>query len=347
MGFHYCHLSGTDRVRIEVFLRLGVTQSGVALALGRPRSTISREVRRAKSFGFSSYVADFGQRFHDRCRRASGLARRKLPPDLSGPTWQHLRCGLAAGLSPQEIAGRLRRSCMIPGSHLRLASYVSHETVYCAIYAMPRGTLKAELVRQLCRSRQGRRPRSRTSGSTSMREMTNIALRPPEVAARIVPGHWEGDLIKGAAGRSAIGTLVERTSRYIILVKLDGLSAKDILDGFSRRLRDVPPSLRRTLTYDQGSEMALHKTLAKRLRMDVFFCDAHSPWQRGSNENANGIIREFLPKGLDLSPFTAKNLSDLEFVLNNTPRAILDFKTPHEVFSKLKIDLIAGVALQA
>jgi IS30 family transposase len=177
--------------------------------------------------------------------------------------------------------------------------------------------------------------------------MTNIVLRPPEVAARIVPGHWEGDLIKGAAGRSAIGTLVERTSRYIILVKLDGLTAKNILDGFSRRLRDVPPSLRRTLTYDQGSEMALHKTLAKQLRMDVFFCDAHSPWQRGSNENANGIIREFLPKGLDLSPFTAKNLADLEFVLNNTPRAILDYKTPHEVFSRLKSDHIAGVALQA
>ena len=347
MGFHYSHLSNSDRIRIEVYLRLGVSQSGVALALGRPRSTISREVRRAMSFGLSTYVADFGQRFHDRRRRAAGLARRKLPPDLSGPAWQHLRSGLAAGLSPQEIAGRLRLSCIIPGSHLRLPAYVSHETVYCAIYAMPRGSLKAELVRQLCRSRQGRRPRSRTSGSTSLREMTNIVLRPPEVAARIVPGHWEGDLIKGAAGRSAIGTLVERTSRYIILVKLDGLTAKDILDGFSRRLRDVPPSLRRTLTYDQGSEMALHKILTKRLRMDVFFCDAHSPWQRGSNENANGIIREFLPKGLDLSPFTAKSLSDLEFVLNNTPRAILNFKTPHEVFSRLKADHIAGVALQA
>jgi IS30 family transposase len=177
--------------------------------------------------------------------------------------------------------------------------------------------------------------------------MTPIALRPPEVAARIVPGHWEADLIKGAGGRSAIGTIVERTSRYVMLVRRDGLSAKNILDGFSRRLRKVPPSLRKTLTYDQGSEMALHKTLAKKLRMDMFFCDAHSPWQRGSNENANGIIREFLPKGLDLSPFTDKNLSDLEFVLNNTPRKILGFKTAHEVFTRIKIDAIAGVALQA
>jgi IS30 family transposase len=177
--------------------------------------------------------------------------------------------------------------------------------------------------------------------------MTPLCLRPPEVAARIVPGHWEADLIKGAGGRSAIGTIVERTSRYIMLVRLDGLSAKNILDGFARRLRSVPPSLRKTMTYDQGSEMALHKTLSKKLRMDIFFCDAHSPGQRGSNENANGIIREFLPKGLDLWPFTDKNLADLEFVLNNTPRAILGFKTSHEIFSRLKIDAVAGVALQA
>jgi len=231
---------------------------------------------------------------------------------------------------------------------LQLPDYVSHQTIYCAIYAMPRGTLKSELVRQLTRSREGRRPRRRaTARPTHIPDMTPLCLRPPEVAARIVPGHWEADLIKGAGGLSAIGTIVERISRYVMLVRLDGLSAKNILDGFARRLRRVPPSLRKTMTYDQGSEMALHKDLSKKLRMDIFFCDAHSPWQRGSNENANGIIREFLPKGIDLSPFTDKNLADLEFVLNNTPRAILGFKTPHEIFSRLKIEAIAGVALQA
>lgn len=177
--------------------------------------------------------------------------------------------------------------------------------------------------------------------------MTSIHLRPPDVAARVVPGHWEGDLIKGAGGRSAIGTLVERTSRYVMLVRLDGMSAQHILDGYSRRLREIPPSLRKTLTYDQGSEMALHKDLARRLRLDVYFCDAHSPWQRGSNENANGIIREFLPKGIDLSPFTDQDLRRIEFVMNNTPRKILGFATPLEVFDQIKIDQIAGVALQA
>jgi len=348
MGSHYSHLSDSDRLYIEVLHRHGVCGAGISRCLARSPSTISREFSRAMSFGLLSYVAHFGQRFYSDSRRRAGLARRKLGLDLDSPAWLHVRSGLALHRSPQEISGRLRDSCFIPGSHLQLPAYVSHETIYRAIYALPRGALRTELVRQLTRSPEGRRPRSRsTSRSTRIPEMTSISLRPPEVAARVVPGHWEADLIKGAGGRSAIGTIVERTSRYIMLVRLDGLCAQHILDGFSRRLRSVPPSLRKTMTYDQGSEMALHKTLAKRLRMDIFFCDAHSPWQRGSNENANGIIREFLPKGLDLSDFTDQNLADLEFVLNNTPRKILGFKTSHEIFSSLKIDAISGVALQA
>ena len=348
MGTLYSHLSDSDRLYIEVLHRHGASCAGIARYLGRHRSTIGREFSRAKSFGVHSYVAHFGQRYYFASRRRAGLVRRKLGPDLDSPAWQHVRAGLALHRSPQEIAGRLRESCFVPGSHLQLPDYVSHQTIYCAIYAMPRGTLKSELVRQLTRSREGRRPRRRaTARPTHIPDMTPLCLRPPEVAARIVPGHWEADLIKGAGGLSAIGTIVERISRYVMLVRLDGLSAKNILDGFARRLRRVPPSLRKTMTYDQGSEMALHKDLSKKLRMDIFFCDAHSPWQRGSNENANGIIREFLPKGIDLSPFTDKNLADLEFVLNNTPRAILGFKTPHEIFSRLKIEAIAGVALQA
>ena len=347
MGLRYSHLSSSDRTFIEVSLRLGMRPAAVARMLGRHRSTISRELMRARSMGVSAYLADFGQRFHDQRRTGAGRSRRKLGSNLSSPAWQHVFSGLASKSSPQEIAGRLRRSCIIPGSHLRDPRYVSHETIYAAIYAMPRGTLRFELVRQLTRSPEGRRPRSRSSRPPKFPGMTSIALRPPEVAARIVPGHWEGDLIKGAGGRSAIGTLVERTSRYVMLVRLDGLSAQHILDGFTRRLRTVPEPLRKTLTYDQGSEMALHHKLAARLRMQVFFCDAHSPWQRGSNENANGIIREFLPKGIDLSPFTDDDLRSLENVLNATPRKILGFATPAEVFSQLKISHIAGVALQA
>jgi transposase, IS30 family len=348
MGTHYSHLSSNDRHVIEVFLRLGAQPAGVAAFLGRSRSTVCRELHRSRAYkGSPQYIAHFGQLYSERARRQAGLCRRKLPPDLNSPAWVHVRQGLAAGLSPKSIAGRLADSCLF-GNHLDHPAYVSHETIYCAIYAMPRGTLRKELISQLCRSKSGRRPRRKaTSRSTRVPEMTPISLRPPAVAARIVPGHWEGDLIKGAGGRSAIGTLVERTSRYIMLVRLDGCSAQQVLEGFTRRLRTVPPELRKTMTYDQGSEMALHKTLSKKLRMEVFFCDAYKPWQRGSNENANGIIRRYLPKGIDLSPFTDKNLSDLEFVLNNIPRQILGFKTPHEIFSRLKIDAVAGVALQA
>jgi transposase, IS30 family len=349
MGTHFSHLSNNDRHVTEVFVRLGASHSAIARFLGRHRSTICREIARARSYnGASRYVAHFGQLYSERSRQRAGLTRRKLGPDLNSPAWLLVRQGLAAGLSPQIIAGRLARSCRPAGSHLHHPAFVSHETIYCALYAMPRGTLRSELLSQLTRSRSGRRPRRKaTSRSTRVPEMTPISLRPPEVAARIVPGHWEGDLIKGAGGKSAIGTLVERTSRYIMLVRLDGLSAQHILDGFTRRLRSVTPELRRTLTYDQGSEMALHKTLAKRLRMDIFFCDAYKPWQRGSNENANGLIRRYLPKGVDLSPFTGQDLSKLEFILNNRPRQILDYATPQEVFSQLKLDAIAGVALQA
>ena len=347
MGLHYCHLSANDRIRIEVMLQHGLSRAWIARVVGCHRSTIGRELKRARRFGPLTYVADFGQRYYAQSRRRAGLARRKLGADLHSPAWQHVLRGLAARHSPQEIAGRLRLSCQPFGCHLDEPRYVSHQTIYCALYALPRGTLRSHLMSQLCRSRNGRRRRPRSASPTKTADMTPIALRPAEVAARIVPGHWEGDLIKGKGNRSAVGTLVERTSRYIMLVKLDGMTAGDILEGFTRRLKEIPPSLRKTLTYDQGSEMAMHKELAKRLRIDVFFCDAHSPWQRPSNENANGIIREFLPKGMDLWPFTQDDLCRLEDVLNNTPRKILGYYTPLEVFSRLKLDQIAGVALQA
>jgi IS30 family transposase len=347
MGSLYCQLTFEDRVRIEVLLGHGARQSGVARYLGCHRSTVSREVSRATASGFRTYAAEFGQRHKIRCRRQAGRSRRKLSTDLDSPAWQHVREGLAAKRSPQEIAGRLALMCRAAGvDHLSHEAYVSHETVYCAIYALPRGQLREQLISQLTRSRAGRRPRSRAAKAPTIADMTPIALRPPEVAARIVPGHWEGDLIKGAGNRSAVGTLVERTSRYIMLVKLDGLGSQAVIDAFNRRLREVPPSLRKTLTYDQGSEMALHKELARKLRIDIYFCDAHSPWQRGTNESANGIVREFLPKGIDLSQFTEEDLRNVEFIMNNTPRKILGYYTPAEVFSRLKIDDIAGVALQ-
>jgi transposase, IS30 family len=346
MAVHYRQLDQSDRFSIEALLSLGHSQRFVASTLGVSPSTISREVRRANTINFAVYFAALGQRVRTVGRRSAGRLRRKLGDDVRSARWKHVLAGLRQGWSPQQIAGRLR--AVNSSSPSPDAICVSHETIYCAIYAQPRGALRTELVKLLRKSRAGRLPRARgTSRFTGIQDMTPIELRPPEVAARIVPGHWEGDLIKGAMNRSAVGTIVERTSRYVILVKLNSAHAHAVLEGFTQRLRSVPPRLRKTLTYDQGTEMALHATLAKRLRMDIFFCEPHSPWQRGTNENANGLIREYLPKGLDLSHVSDKQLSCIENSLNHRPRKILGFRTPFEVFRELKLNNIAGVALQA
>ena len=348
MGIHYRQLTEADRLRIESMLLSGHTQRAVSRSLGFSPSTISREVRRADTLDLPRYHAHLGQRLRGVRRKTAGQLRRKLDPLWRSPCAAHVLSGLRGGWSPEQIAGRLKTMHhKLDDPHAYWAS-VSHETIYCAIYAQPRGTLRTELVSLLRKSHAGRLPRARGSARfTGLQGMTSIDLRPAEVAARIVPGHWEGDLIKGAGNRSAVGTIVERTSRFLMLVKLDSAGATSVLDGFTRRLRTIPESLRKTLTYDQGTEMALHQTLAKRLHIDIFFCDPHSPWQRGTNENANGLIREYLPKGADLSLATHQQLTSIEYALNNRPRKILGFRTPFEVFSQLKLNHIAGVALQA
>ena len=327
----------------------------IARQLNFHHSSVSREVNRAKACATASapsYCAGRAQARSVARRTLAGAARRKLGADVKAPLWRTVLDGLRCHWSPEQIAGKLpRMKKTATGLNQALADKllcVSHETIYCAIYAMPRGTLRSELVGLLRKSHKARLPRTRGSARAGgLPNMTSIHLRPPEVAARIVPGHWEGDLIKGAMNRSSVGTLVERTSRYVILVKLDGGCATDILEGFKRRLKSVPESLRKTMTYDQGSEMALHETLSAKLNMDIFFCDPHSPWQRGSNENANGLIREFLPKGTDLSLVSHQQLTSIENALNHRPRKILGFESPHEVFSRLSSHFIAGVALQA
>jgi len=348
MKKQYQQLTEHDRLSIESMLREGHSMRRVAAAMARSPSTISREVNRADLLGLPRYHAHLGQRVRLSRRTSAGAKRRKLDVLWRSPCAQHVLTGLRGGWSPEQIAGRLKAMTVPPSASTDVPVSISHETIYSAIYAQPRGTLRTELVTLLRKSHCGRLPRARgTSRFTGVQGMTSIDLRPPEVAARIVPGHWEGDLIKGAGNASAVGTLVERTSRYVMLVKLDGCDAQSVLEGFTKRLRTVPETLRKTMTYDQGTEMALHAQLAKRLRMDVYFCDPHSPWQRGTNENANGMIREYLPKGTNLGLNSYQALSSIEYALNNRPRKILGFRTPHEVFSELKLGDIAGVALQA
>ena len=348
MGTQYTQLTEQDRWSIQTMLSSGHSQRSIAYSLGVSPSTISRELGRARPAGTTWYLAVHGQNARMLARRRAGRMRRKLDPQWSSPCARHVKAHLQAGWSPEQIAGRLKVMHDAANDPSLLTPYVCHETIYCAIYAQPRGTLRTELVKLLRKSHAGRLPRTRgTARFTGLQGMTSIDLRPPEVAARIVPGHWEGDLIKGANNASAVGTIVERTSRYLMLVKLDNTGSNTVLEGFTHRLRSIPSSLRKTLTYDQGTEMAQHHTLAKRLRMDIFFCDPHSPWQRGSNENANGLIREYLPKGMNLNLVTQYELNSVEYALNHRPRKILGFRTPHEVFSEIKLNNVAGVALQA
>lgn len=353
MGTHYSHLTAADRMSIQALLQAKLSGPVIARKLSFSRSTIHREINRSKAMPTalaSSYQAGVAQARSQANRRAGAATRRKLGSDTNSPLWRTVLGGLRCSWSPQQIAGKLPRmnQTAVQAGHAPPASMsVSHETIYCAIYAMPRNTLRSELVGLLRKSHKTRLPRARgTVRKGGLPNMTNISLRPPEVAARIVPGHWEGDLIKGAMNRSSVGTLVERLSRYTMLVKLDGNTAQDVLEGFKRRLKSIPESLRKTMTYDQGTEMALHEKLSAQLNMDIYFCDPHSPWQRGSNENANGLVREFLPKGMDLSQVSHQQLTAIEHALNHRPRKILNFHSPHEVFSQLTANHIAGVALQ-
>lgn len=335
METHYKHLSMEERDAIQRGRLEGRSVRAIARELGRPASTVSREVARHGAEGV--YDADSAVRGYRRRRRRG---HRKLAPGSS--LWQAVVMDLYRGWSPEQIAGR--RKAMHPDEP---AQRVSHETIYLALYALPRGELRKALLATLRQGRKARRPRSRGQDRRGgLRNMTSIHDRPAEVAERAVPGHWEGDFIKGAGNRSAVGTLVERTSRYVVLARMADTDAEAALDGFSRKLRRIPGCLRKTLTYDQGKEMARHQELARRVHIQVYFADPHSPWQRPSNENANGLIREYLPKGMDLSQVSQTQLDAIAERLNGRPRKVLGFQTPAEVFQNLILSLNNPVALQ-
>ena len=323
----YTHLSAEDRETVSLGLAQGQSLRRLARILGRAPSTLSREYARNTTRGHP-YRAGTAQTHAVTRARQPRRSRKLLDPWL----WQYVRTHLAQGCSPEQIAGRLRRA--YPDD---MRKRLSTETIYVALYVLPRGTLRTELLAALRQARKARRPRSRgTDRRGQLLHMTPIADRPAEVASRTVPGHWEGDLIKGARNGSAVGTLVERTTRLVILARMEGTDAVSAREGFTRKLRHVPAPLRKTLTYDQGKEMAEHERLAQRLALQVFFADPHSPWQRGTNENTNGLLRQYLPKGTDLSGYTQRELNAIAHRLNTRPRTWLNFATPLEVFTQLR-----------
>ena len=243
-----------------------------------------------------------------------------------------MKTHLAEGCSPEQMAGRLQRA--YPADRQKP---LSPETIYAGIYVLPRGALRSELLAALRQARKARRPRARrTDRRGQIPNMTPIAARPAEVATRAVPGHWEGDLIKGARNGSAVSTLVERTSRLVLLARMEGTDAVCARQGFMKTLRHVPALLRKTLTYDRGNEMAEHECLAPRLAIRIFFADPYRPWQRGPNENTNGLLRQYLPKGTDLSEYTQRERNAIAHRLNTRPRKCLNVATPLEVYTQLR-----------
>ncbi len=304
----------------------------MAQVLGRFPSTISRELRRnIQPAGYASTTA----RACAQRRRQQGRPPSKLHRD--GILFGLMRHFLAQRWSPEQLA--LTLAAIFPKGH---EHRVSHETIYNCIYAQPVGELKRELIATLRRAHNKRVPRSKGQDRRGqIPDMVSIHLRPPEIEDRQFPGHWEGDLIKGAANARAVGTLVERTSRLLMLIKLPEFrpaSAANVMQAFSDKLLGIAAPMRQSMTYDQGREMAMHKELSRRTNIAVYFCDPHSPWQRGSNENTNGLVRQYLPKGTDLSGYSQEQLDAIADQINNRPRKGLGVRSPLAVYRELLLN---------
>jgi IS30 family transposase len=318
-------LGFAERERISRGLAAGESFRSIARQLGRAPSTISREVGGEQ--GRRGYRALSAQ------RRSVGRLARPKPGKLS--RLPRLRAEVERGLlrcwSPQQISARLKLEH--PGEP---DMQVSHETIYQALYIQSRGELRRQLTENLRARRTARRPRSSLGRRGRITGMVPISERPPEVADRAVPGHWEGDLLVGAYGRSFIATLVERQTRYVMLARLgsDG-TTEHVIEALKERIRDLPRQLLLSLTWDQGKELAAHARFKNDTGIDVYFCDPHSPWQRGSNENTNGLLRQYLPKGTDLATHSQAELDQIAAELNARPRQTLDWATPGERMEQL------------
>jgi IS30 family transposase len=373
------YLSFTEREEIAILRAQGHGVRAIADRLGRPPSTISRELRRnaARRHGAAEYRATTAQWHADQSARRPKPAKLAVNPTLrdyvqdrlvgmiatpdgtpiAGPevVWKGRRAvhrqnrRWATAWSPEQISRRLRLD--FPEDE---TMRISHEAIYQALYVQGRGALRRELTACLRTGRALRVPRARTrkQGRSFVSPEIMISQRPAEAADRAVPGHWEGDLIVGL-GSSAIGTLVERTTRFTMLLHLPrmpgdshevrakngpalaGHGAKAVRDAIARAIVTMPEQLRRSLTWDQGAELAQHARLKIDVGVQVYFCDPHSPWQRGSNENTNGLLRQYFPKGTDLGVHSVDDLKAVALALNTRPRKTLGWKTPAETLDEL------------
>lgn len=316
-------LNLTEREEISRHLAAGQSYRQIAIELRRPTSTISREVgRHGGRDRYRATQADEAAwdsaRRPQSCRLADNPRLRWL-----------VACKLGRQWSPEQIAGWLKLS--FPNSQ---ALQVSHETIYRSLFIQARGLLKKELMAHLRTRRRMRHSKLATPMPRGViRDAVSIRERPAEVEDRAMPGHWEGDLITGAHN-SHIATLVERHSRFVMLVKVDGKDTHSVVSALSRQVSKLPAELRKSLTWDRGSEMARHKAFTLATKVDVYFCDPKSPWQRGSNENTNGLLRQYFPDGTDLSGHSQAHLNKIARRLNERPRKTLGFRTPADKLSE-------------
>lgn len=304
-----------------------ITLAQIGDLIDRDKSVISREIARNSGPDGS---------YHGGLAHAAAHQRRRRPKEFrlvaNLRLCRQIEAWMDDGWSPKLIAMILRRDY----PHM-IMERVSHETIYQALYVQTRGSLRKDLYRRLSTSRSRRHPRTGARRANSpYKEAFKISQRPPEVADRAVPGHWEGDLVMGTAGGVAVGTLVERQTRFTILLHLPGRhDAEAVAQAMIREMRQLPEHLRRSLTWDRGTELARYDKIQLDLAMPIYFCDPHSPWQRGTNENTNRLLRHWLTKGTDLSRFTANDLRQIAATLNARPRPTLDLKTPAEMLNQL------------
>lgn len=327
----YIRLTLEDREEISRGLAAGWTFSHIAHNINRPVSAVSREVKNNCKYRrcYRASIAD--QKAKNRRRKQKQLKKLEANENLRNYVLEKLRLKW----SPEEIAKRLRTDYAID-----MTMQASYETIYTYLYCLPRGSLKKELLKCLRQERKYRHSRKAVHAKRStITDFISISERPEEVKDRIIPGHWEGDLIMGSKrSNTAMGTLVERTTRYLLLVPLTAHDALTVRTEFAKALKHIPKFLKKTLTYDRGTEMAQHKLFTKDTRIQVYFADPHSPWQRGTNENTNGLIRQYFPKGIDFRTVSKQEIRLVQDQLNDRPRKALQYLKPDEAFSQLLIN---------
>lgn len=326
MNTTYSRLSLRDREEISRGIYAYESFAEIARRLNRPTSTVSEEVGNNTEYSWC-YSAGKAQARSDELKKKGRKKKLDAHPILKEYVYDKLR----REWSPEEIARRIRVE--YPQDTTMM---ISHETIYQHLYCLPRGELKKELMRGLRQERKMRQPREHAHYRRQrIHDIISISERPKEAEGRRVPGHWEGDLIMGKERKSALGSLVERTTRLTLLVPLEAKTAFAVRSAFARSFREIPSKFKKTLTYDRGMEMAEHKLFTKETKIGVYFADPYSPWQRGTNENTNGLIRQYFPKGIDFKTVSRASIQEAEWRLNTRPRKVLDFHTPLEKFYEL------------